>query len=430
MMETMPLRHVADVRVSNVDKKSAEGELPVRLCNYTDVYYNDSILTEREYMRATATREQIARFRLQVGDTLITKDSESPDDIAVPAYVAETSDDLVCGYHLALLRPRYARIDPKFLTWSIRSDFCKEQFSVAATGVTRFGLKYESMLGVAVPTPSLNEQATVAAFLDDQVSRLDEAVRLRREAVDLLTSRLASSAHAAVTGRERRPSSTTDLAWADELPSHWRVVRLATIARLGTGHTPSRSEPSYWVDCNIPWLTTTDVKHLRSDSIESLNDTEVHISELGLRNSAAVMHPAGTVGLCRTSASAGYSVIMGVQMATSQDFAVWRPSRYLVPGYLLWCLRAMRSDLLDRLAMGSTHKTIYFPDLEGIRIPLPPLDEQREIAERLHDEVGRMVAVRREMTAQVALLKERKRSLITAAVTGEFDVATASGRGI
>jgi type I restriction enzyme, S subunit len=121
---------------------------------------------------------------------------------------------------------------------------------------------------------------------------------------------------------------------------------------------------------------------------------------------------------------------MGVPMATSQDFAVWRPSPHLVPGYLLWCLRAMRSDLLDRLAMGSTHKTIYFPDLEGIRIPLPPLDEQREIAERLHDEVGRIVEARREMTAQIDLLQERKRSLITAAVTGGFDVTTASGRGV
>lgn len=334
----------------------------------------------------------------------------------------------------AALNQRLCRLRPldgtdiRFVAYSLPSQLQFINDTQYATTVKH--LSSSQVLKITIDRPPLETQRLVADFLDDQVSRIDEAVRLRREEVDLLTSRLASLAHAAVTGRDCRPSIRTDLAWADELPSHWEVVRLATIAQLGTGHTPSRSEPSYWVQCDIPWLSTTDVKHLRSDSIESLDDTEVHISAVGLRNSAAVMHPAGTVGLCRTSASAGYSAIMGVPMATSQDFAVWRPSPYLVPGYLLWCLRAMRSDLLDRLAMGSTHKTIYFPDLEGIRIPLPPLDEQQGIAERLHNEVGHMVAARREMSTQVALLEERKRSLITAAVTGEFDVTTASGRGV
>src|SRR4051794_9087229 len=101
MLTTMPLRHVADVRVSNVDKKSVVGERAIRLCNYTDVYYSDVIRDDRDYMAATANPSQVERFRLAVGDTIITKDSETTDDIAVPSYVAETAEDLVCGYHLA-----------------------------------------------------------------------------------------------------------------------------------------------------------------------------------------------------------------------------------------------------------------------------------------------------------------------------------------
>ena len=99
------LRRVADMRVSNVDKHVREGELPVRLCNYVDVYKNDRITQETTFMRATASVDEIERFRLEPGDILITKDSETWDDIGVPALVTESADDLICGYHLALLRP-------------------------------------------------------------------------------------------------------------------------------------------------------------------------------------------------------------------------------------------------------------------------------------------------------------------------------------
>ena len=82
------------MRVSNVDKHTIEDELPVRLCNYVDVYYNDLITSALEFMRATASQSEVDRFRLQENDVLITKDSETCDDIGVPALVVETADDL------------------------------------------------------------------------------------------------------------------------------------------------------------------------------------------------------------------------------------------------------------------------------------------------------------------------------------------------
>ncbi|HEV2773291.1 MAG TPA: hypothetical protein VGV57_10790 [Thermoleophilaceae bacterium] len=102
-------------------KKSIEGQPAVRLCNYTDVYYRDTITADQEFMEATATPEQVAMFRLLPGDVLITKDSETPEDIGVPAFVAHGASDLVCGYHLALLRPRAGQVEPRFLYWSMCS---------------------------------------------------------------------------------------------------------------------------------------------------------------------------------------------------------------------------------------------------------------------------------------------------------------------
>ena len=103
--EVRRLRTVADMRVSNVDKHTREDEVPVRLCNYVDVYKYDRITPAMPFMTATASRDEIERSRLESGDVLITKDSETWDDIGVPALVAESAHDLLSGYHLALLRP-------------------------------------------------------------------------------------------------------------------------------------------------------------------------------------------------------------------------------------------------------------------------------------------------------------------------------------
>ena len=161
---------------------------------------------------------------------------------------------------------------------------------------------------------------------------------------------------------------------------------------------------------------------MRSDRVEFIDETRERISELGVTNSSATIHPAGTVVLCRT-ASAGYSAIMRTAMTTSQDFATWTCGPLLRPRYLLLCLRAMRRDLLERLAMGSTHKTIYMPDIEAIRVPLPPVEEQDEIVECTWRQLRAIDKAVDAIEQHIGLLQERKQALITAAVTGQLDVA-------
>src|SRR5690348_16203590 len=109
------LRRVAVIEPSNVDKKSVEGEEPIRLCNYVDVYKNEKITRSIEFMTATAKPEQIQKFSVRQGDVLVTKDSETPDNIAVPALITESIPDLVCGYHLAPIRPCTDEVMGEFL---------------------------------------------------------------------------------------------------------------------------------------------------------------------------------------------------------------------------------------------------------------------------------------------------------------------------
>jgi len=123
------LRTLVDMRVSNVDKHSKEGQKQVRLCNYVDVYKHDKIRADMDFMQATASDEEIERFHLQPGDVLITKDSEMWNDIAVPALVETSAPDLISGYHLALLRPRHA-IQGAFLFRAIQSPALAYQFHI------------------------------------------------------------------------------------------------------------------------------------------------------------------------------------------------------------------------------------------------------------------------------------------------------------
>ncbi|NNJ05061.1 hypothetical protein HHX38_13070 [Streptomyces sp. PKU-MA01144] len=198
--------------------------------------------------------------------------------------------------------------------------------------------------------------------------------------------------------------------------SRWPTAPIRLVARLGSGHTPSRSKPEYWENCTVPWITLADVWQLRDGRTNVISETKEMVSPLGLANSAAVKHPAGTVILSRT-ASVGFSAIMGRDMATSQDFATWTCGSKLEPRYLLHALRGMAPDL-KRVATGSTHKTIYMPDIEQLRVPLPPLEEQRRIADFLDIESNRIDRLAAMRDGQIATLSERELATVGHALSG------------
>lgn len=172
----MPLKATAVVAFSGVDKLTEEGELPVLLCNYTDVYRNDQITSNLMFMNATATPHEIARFTLRKDDVLMTKDSETPDDIGVPAWVSEDLHGVVCGYHLAMLRPRPDVAVGAFLYRALCSPHVANQFHVAAAGVTRFGLAKRDISTAVLAVPPVAEQADIVKWLERETAELDKVI--------------------------------------------------------------------------------------------------------------------------------------------------------------------------------------------------------------------------------------------------------------
>jgi len=182
--------------------------------------------------------------------------------------------------------------------------------------------------------------------------------------------------HEPVRGRFRKYPEYRDsgVEWIGQIPAHWDVTRTKFVARLRSGHTPSRQVPEYWENCTIPWFGLSDVWQIRDGNVEYVTETSEKISQLGLDNSAARLLPKGTVILSRT-ASVGFSAILGLEMATTQDFVNWVCGPRIRPEYLLYVFRAMQHEF-TRLTMGSTHQTIYMPDVGKFSCPLPPPAEQ------------------------------------------------------
>jgi type I restriction enzyme, S subunit len=334
---------------------------------------------------------------------------------------------IVSGHYLCF-RPDHAQ-DPRFLDYLLRSSPYIAELRLLSRGVRPNQIEIDNdwLRVLPVRLPQLGTQRAIANFLDRETERIDALIMHKRRMIELLEERKTGTMLAAASGCLSCPGSwaPSSLPWLEARPSHWPEVLIRLVASTGSGHTPSRDRPDWWEDGTIPWITTGEVAQVRSDEQEVIYETREKISQVGLANSAAALHPPGTVVLCRT-ASAGYSGIMGTQMATSQDFATWTCGPKVRPRYLLLCLRAMRPDLLGRLATGSTHKTIYMPDIQSLRIPLPSLDEQDAATEAAWRHLRPLFAATRKLREQIILLQEHRHALITAVVTGESAVAGAA----
>ena len=199
--EVRRLRNVVDMRVSNVDKHVKDNEISVRLCNYVDVYKNDYINERMDFMRATATIDEIERFRLEKDDVLITKDSETWDDIGVPALVTEPAADLISGYHLALLRPRSDKLVGAYLLRALQSKGLAYQFHIEAKGVTRYGLSHTGTRSVWLPLPPLTEQTAIVRFLDHTTTEMADAITRAQRGIHLLNDYRTRLIADVVTGK-------------------------------------------------------------------------------------------------------------------------------------------------------------------------------------------------------------------------------------
>lgn len=420
--EIKKLKHISDSFPSNVDKHGKVNEKQVRLCNYTDVYKNEFISNEMNFMNATASNEQIQKFSLKIGDIIITKDSETSSDIAVPALVKEKLKNVICGYHLAIVRS-HKKVNPHFLFRLFQDKTFNAQFEICSNGITRVGLGSSDLKKGLFLIPPLQEQTAIANFLDQKITLIDQAIAIKQKQIELLKERRQVLIHKAVT-RGLNPNvklKGSGVEWIGEIPEGWEVKKMKyLIQKSFSGGTPSTDKLNYW-DGGIPWLSSADIKS------DYLAKTNREISIKGLNNSSAKTAPKGSFVFVTRSGILQHTFavsILEIDMAINQDIKCLILKCSISSEYLLKMIKGNNDRILVEVRQqAATVESIDMDAFFNLEVPVPDIIEQKKISNYITT-ISLKVETAMDLKQQeIEKLKEYKATLINSAVTGKIKVS-------
>lgn len=179
-MKKYKLSEIATVEISGVDKKTKENERTIKLCNFTDVYHNWAIIKDMEvsFMEATATDKEIDTFVLKKGQVAFTKDSETRDDIGIPTYIADNFENVILGYHTALITPDKTKLSGKYLNAFMNSKFIKKYFENNASGS---GQRYTLSNGALDSIPVILPELSIQEKIGEIFSNIDRKIALNKK---------------------------------------------------------------------------------------------------------------------------------------------------------------------------------------------------------------------------------------------------------
>ena len=417
---TRPLSVLADVRVSNVDKKSLPGEKPVLLCNYMDAYANDYIRSDIAFMEATASAAEIAKFKVDVGDVVVTKDSETPDDIGIPAVVTEQIDNLVCGYHLALLKTRKEFVDPVFLCKQLGSHEAARYFGQRAAGSTRYGLSNGALANFPVSLPGLPKQRKIATILSgiDTAIEKTEALIAKYQQIkaglmhDLFTRGVLPNGQLRPS-REQAPElyQETAIGW---IPREWDVKPCADLcSRICVGIVIQPTQ--YYVEDGVPALRSANV---REDGIDPNNF--VYISAGANRLLAKSQVKTGDIVSVRTGYPGTSAVIPSeFQGANCIDILISTPNEKVISEYLCdWINSSFGKGQVLRQQGGMAQQHFNVGEMRELLVALPDLNEQERIRGRIKSASGKL-AIEKALAEK---LQAQKSGLMHDLLTGKVPV--------
>ena len=425
---TVPLGQVAELTLSSVDKKTKPDECPVLLCNYMDVYSNRFIRSDFDFMKATATEREIQRFTLRAGDVVFTKDSERHDDIGVPALVRDDVDNLVCGYHLAMLRPLHNSTLGSYLFYAMQIGNVQNQFRAYANGVTRFALRKNDILRVEIPLPSLPKQQAIAHVLGSLDEKI-EANRCMNETLEAIAQTIFKDWFVdfgpvrakQANRRQFLPQHILSLfpdrlvdSEIGKIPNGWKVGQFMSFFELLSGGTPRTSESRFW-NGQIPWASIADLK----SNGTWLNQTQKCITEQGLDNSSAKLLPKGAT-IITVRGTVGRVAIAGKEMTTNQSCFALRAlpeiSEFWVYLQLLFFVGVLKSN-----AHGSVFDTITKKTFKQLLISSPPIELIREFHKVVSNIFERILINDQE----IETLSEIRDTLLPKLILGELRIPDA-----
>ena len=417
------LADIAKIEISGVDKKTIEGEIPVRLCNFVDVYYNWAITKEKakSFMVASAKQTEIDKCSIGKGMVAITKDSETRDDIGVATYIADDFENVVLGYHCALITPNPAIVDGKYLNAFIHTRYIQKYFENNASGSgQRYTLSNDTIGNIPVLLPSIDEQHTIGKVLAD----IDRKIELNKRINDNLEA-MAKQLYDYwfvqfdFPNEEGKPYKSSGGAMVynerlkREIPVGWQVENLVDFAEIKNGATPSTSDDTNYGG-DIVWITPKDLSDQQSKFVYQ---GERNITKQGLDSCSTSMLPINSV-LMSSRAPIGLISIAKHEVCTNQGFKSFIPKNMEDSIYLYYYIKHHIKQI-EQLGTGTTFKEVSRDDLCNFSILVVGANDAYKQWVELQDEIANKQFV---LTKEIASLTKQRDELLPLLMNGQASV--------
>ena len=403
------LSDIAKIEISGVDKKTKEGELPIRLCNFVDVYHNWAITNSLydNFMCASAKEAEIAKCSIRKGQVAITKDSETRDDIGIATYIADDFTDVLLGYHCASITPNENFLDGKYLNAFMHTSYIQKYFENNASGSgQRYTLSNDTIGNIPILLPSLEKQHKIGAIL----SNIDRKIELNKAINDNLEA-MAKQLYDYwfvqfdFPNEEGKPykSSGGEMVWNEklkrEIPHGWSDCKLKDFINLfDSKRVPLSSKDRGERQGIYPYYGATGIMDYVNDYI--FDGDYILLAEDG-----------------STSDAKGFPI---VQYIWGKNW-VNNHAHIILPKnerYTMFTYQMLRSIPAKQIETGSIQKKISQENLCGYKMVLPNSD----LLEKYENVVSPLWEKRKRCIEEINTLTKQRDELLPLLMNGQASV--------
>ncbi len=409
------LANVGALMKANGGNKQDDADRGIPCIRYGDLYTTYDLLIRQvgKFINPDAETDYTA---IQYGDILFAASGETFEEIGKSA-VNLTQAHACCGGDIIILRP-HRKFDPAFLAYAAGSSSSQTQKSLMGKGFTVIHIYGDQLRNIVITAPPEQDQKFIVAKIESETTRIDSLISKKTRFIELLKEkRSALITHAVTKGlNPKAKMKDSGVEWIGEVPEHWRVGAIKFIAETLNGATPESGKAEYW-DGDIAWYTPTDIDN---EIVTELAAPRRYISKSGFESCAVKLAPLGSV-ILSTRAPIGSVGTTLVPSTINQGCRTLVPKHNVPTNYLASLLVAARNELRLR-GNGTTFQELSTDGLRSLRVPMPPLAESVLIASAVERETSRIDLLIQKTQHSIALLKERRSTFITAAVTGQIDL--------
>lgn len=339
------------------------------------------------------------------------------------ALVSNPPSNMVASTGFAVFRPKADQISG-FVNYALKNEGFVQQVIARSTGVSYPAINASELARIELPAPPSDEQAKIASFLDCETAKIDALITEQEKLLALLAEKRQATISNAVT-RGLNPNVTmkdSGVEWLGEVPAHWKVC---PVRRVVAEHRQGYYSEAPYVDQGIRLVRITD---LRPNAEISYEECPQVADEAAVR--PFLIQPKDFL-FARTGGAGAFGVVEEKEQAVAYAAYLirFRFTSEVDSEFIRWFfLSDVAQRSIAQQIHGGVNKNVHAEDIKSVPLVYPPLREQIAIAEFVRSEVIRLGDLCNQAGIAIDLLRERRQSLIAAAVTGKIDVCEIEGQ--